>query len=70
MLKLPTYDPGVLAGMTWAQVAAALHDPTSAPAQGALGSANLMTAAICKMTGGKPGNVCTSAGVVAASAHL
>jgi hypothetical protein len=70
VLKLPTYDPGVLAAMTWAQVAAALHDPTSAPAQGALGSANLMTAAICKMTGGKPGNVCTSAGVVAASAHL
>ena len=70
VLKLPTYDPGVLAGMTWAQVAAALHNPTSPVAQGALGSANLMTAAICKMTGGKPGNVCTSAGVVAASAHL
>jgi hypothetical protein len=70
VLKLPTYDPGVLAGMSWAQVAAALHVPSSAVAQGALGSANLMTAAICKMTGGQPGNVCTAAGVVAASAHL
>jgi hypothetical protein len=70
VLKDPTYDPGTLAGMTWAQVAAALHNPSSAVAQGALGSANLMTAAICKMTGGNPGNVCTSAGVVAASAHL
>ncbi|HTS95740.1 MAG TPA: DUF929 family protein [Streptosporangiaceae bacterium] len=70
VLKLPTYDPGVLAGMTWAQVAAALHNPNSAVAQGALGSANLITAAICKMTGGQPGNVCTSAGVVSASAHL
>jgi thiol-disulfide isomerase/thioredoxin len=70
VLKLPTYDPGVLAGMTWAQVAAALHDPSSAVAQGALGSANLMTAAICKMTGDKPGNVCTSAGVVKASGQL
>jgi Domain of unknown function (DUF929) len=70
VLKLPNYDPGVLAKMSWAQVAAALHDPSSPVAQGADGSANLITAAICKMTGGKPGNVCTSAGVVTASAHL
>ena len=35
-----------------------------------LGAANLITAAICKMTGGQPGNVCTSSGVVTASAHL
>ena len=70
VLISPSYDPGVLAGMTWAQVAAALHNPNSAVAQGALGAANLFTAAICKMTGGKPGDVCTSAGVVSASAHL
>ncbi len=70
VIKLPTYDPGILAGMSWAQVAAALHNPNSPVAQGALGTANLITAAICKMTGDKPGNVCTSAGVVAASAHL
>jgi hypothetical protein len=70
VLKDPSYDPGILAGMTWAQVASALHNPSSTVAQNADGSANLMTAAICKMTGGKPGNVCTSAGVVAASAHL
>ena len=70
ILKDPTYDPGILAGMSWAQVASALHDPSSKVAQNALGAANLMTAAICKMTGGKPGNVCTASGVVAASAHL
>jgi Domain of unknown function (DUF929) len=70
VLKDPTYDPGILAGMTWAQVASALHNPSSKVAQNALGAANLMTAAICKMTGGKPDNVCTSSGVVAASAHL
>ena len=70
VIKLPIYDPGVLAGMTWAQVAAALHNPNSPVAQGALGAANLMTAAICKMTNGQPGNVCTSAAVVSASAHL
>ena len=70
VIKLPLYDPGVLAGMTWAQVASALHNPNSPVAQGALGVANLITAAICKTTGGQPGNVCTSAGVVAASSHL
>jgi hypothetical protein len=70
IIKLPNYDPSVLAGMSWAQVATALHNPSSPVAQGALGTANLMTAAICKMTGGKPGNVCSASGVVAASAHL
>jgi thiol-disulfide isomerase/thioredoxin len=70
IIKLPTYDPGVLAGMTWAQVAAALHDPSSAAAQGADGTANLITAAICKMTKGQPGNVCTAPGVVKASGSL
>jgi len=70
VIKAPTYDPGVLAHMTWAQVAAALHDPSSKVAQAVLGSANLMTAAICKMTNGQPGNVCTSAAVVTASKAL
>ena len=70
VIKLPTYDPGVLANMTWAQVAAALHDPSSPVAQGADGTANLITAAICKMTKGQPGNVCTAPGVVKASGSL
>jgi hypothetical protein len=70
VLKLPSYDPGVLAGMSWAQVAQALHDPSSKAAQGADGAANLLTAAICKMTNGQPGNVCTQAGVVKATGSL
>jgi thiol-disulfide isomerase/thioredoxin len=65
-----SYDPQVLHGKTWAQVAAALSDPTSPIAKGADGAANLITAAICKMTGGKPGNVCTSSGVTTASGSL
>ncbi|MGH3395185.1 MAG: hypothetical protein ACRDPO_10885 [Streptosporangiaceae bacterium] len=39
-------------------------------AQGALGAANFITAAICKMTSGQPGSVCTAKGVTAAAAHL
>jgi thiol-disulfide isomerase/thioredoxin len=70
VIKDPSYDPATLAGLTWAQVAADLHNPSSAPAQGADGTANLITAAICKMTGGQPGNVCNSAGVVKASGSL
>lgn len=70
VIKAPSYDPGVLAGMSWAQVAAALHNPSSAAAQGADGTANLITAAICKMTNGQPGSVCNASGVVKASAHL
>ena len=50
----------MLQGKTWAQIAAALHDPSSAIAQGALGAANYMTAAICKMTGDQPASVCSS----------
>ncbi|MGD0925505.1 MAG: DUF929 family protein [Streptosporangiaceae bacterium] len=54
------YDPQVLSGQTWAQVAAALKDPSSSIAKGADGSANMITAAICKTTNNQPSNVCTS----------
>jgi hypothetical protein len=70
VIKAPSYDPQALAGLTWAQVAADLHNPASAPAQGADGTANLITAAICKVTGGQPGSVCNSAGVVKATGSL
>jgi thiol-disulfide isomerase/thioredoxin len=55
-----TFNPQVLQGKTWAEVAAALNDKTSAIAQGADGSANVITAAICKMTNDQPSNVCTA----------
>jgi hypothetical protein len=41
-------------------VAAALQDPSSAIAKGADGSANMITAAICKTTNNQPSSVCTS----------
>jgi thiol-disulfide isomerase/thioredoxin len=65
-----SYDPAVLKGLTWAQVAAALKDPTSPVAKGVDGAANLITAAICKATGGKPGSVCTAAGVTKANGAI
>jgi hypothetical protein len=60
IITAPIYNPQVLQGKTWAQIAAALHDPSSAIAQGALGAANYMTAAICKMTGNQPASVCSA----------
>jgi hypothetical protein len=60
------YNPQVLQGLTWAQVAAALNDPSSPVAQGADGAANMITAAICKVTGNQPAKVCASPAI----AHL
>jgi thiol-disulfide isomerase/thioredoxin len=60
-----TYNPQVLQGLTWSQIATDLHNPSSPVAQGAVGSANLFTAAICKITGNAPANVCTAAPVSA-----
>ena len=54
------YDPQILSGQTWAQVAAALKDPSSPIAKGADGAANMITATICKVTNDQPSNVCTS----------
>lgn len=60
-----SYDPGLLAGMTQEQVASALSDPSSPVAKAILGTANAFTAQLCKLTGGQPGNVCTSSAVTA-----
>ena len=54
------YNPQLLANKTWAQVAAALQDKSSAIAQGADGAANMITATICKVTNNQPSSVCTS----------
>jgi hypothetical protein len=65
-----SYDPAVLKGLTWAQVAAALKDPSSPVAKSVDGATNLITAAVCKATGGKPGSVCSSAAVTKASGSI
>ncbi len=66
----PIYDPQVLAGKTWAQIASALHDPSSPIAQGVLGAANVITAAICKTTSGQPADVCTSSAITSLQSRL
>ena len=54
-----TYSPDVLGGMSWQAIANSLNDPGTPQAQGILGSANMFTAAICKLTAGQPSAVCS-----------
>jgi hypothetical protein len=55
-----SYDYNVLSGKTYAQIATAMKDPSTDIAKGALGTANQMTAAICKLTGNQPATACTA----------
>jgi hypothetical protein len=63
-----TYGVNALSGKTWQQVAAALKDATNPITKGIIGSANLITAALCQVTGNQPATVCTAVGVTAAAA--
>ncbi len=62
------YDTGVLAHKSWSQIAGSLANPHNAIARRVDGLANLFTAAICKVTKGRPAAVCKSRGVRAAGA--
>jgi hypothetical protein len=59
VLLQPSYSPSLLAGKTWQQIATAVTNPESSEAQAILGSANLLTAAICSLTSNQPATVCT-----------
>src|SRR5258707_5986927 len=66
----PLFTPQVLQGLTWAQVASKLKNPNDPVAQAVDGAANYVTASICKMTGDKPGTVCTAAPIKTIEAKL
>jgi len=55
-----SYDPSVLAGLSWSTIATDLSNPNSPVAKAIDGTANYITAAICKMTGNQPASACTS----------
>ncbi|WP_455384949.1 DUF929 family protein [Acidihalobacter prosperus] len=63
-------SPKDIGTRSWSDVASALADPNSKLAKAVLPQANLITAAICDSTGGKPAKVCKAPGVVAAEALL
>ena len=70
LLPQVQYAPSVLAGMSWAQISAAMRDPSSTVGKDIDGAANILTAAICAITNGQPGGVCHSAGVRAAAGSI
>jgi hypothetical protein len=57
--NLAPLAPTMLAGKTWAQIAAAMADPTSSLGKAEIGNANYMTAAICQLTKNLPATACT-----------
>jgi thiol-disulfide isomerase/thioredoxin len=59
------YLPDVLSGMSWQAVADTLAQPDSAQAKAILGSSNLITAAVCKLTSDQPATVCSSTSIQA-----
>jgi len=70
VIKGPIYDPGVLKGLTWSQIAAAMQNPSSPVAQGVLGAANYITAAICQTTNNQPASVCTAPSIIKVAGGL
>ncbi|TCC26882.1 DUF929 family protein [Kribbella speibonae] len=65
-----TYSPDLLAGKTQTEIADALKDPSSPIAKAVDGSANVYTAALCKLTNNQPAKVCSTDAVTAAAAKL
>lgn len=70
MQKGTSADPTVLAGLTPDAVAAQVADPTSKIGSTVQQGADVFSAVICGIDGGKPANVCTSPAVTTASTAL
>jgi hypothetical protein len=65
-----SYDPGILAGQTWSQIAGNLDDASNPATQAIVATANYMSAGICASSNEQPASVCTSPGVQAANKAL
>ena len=65
-----SYDPTVLQGKPHSEIAAALSNASTDISQGAIGTANTITATICKVDGDKPANVCSTPAVKTIEAQL
>ena len=70
ILSGASYNPQTLQGLTWSQIAADLSDASSPVAQAVDGTANRLTAALCKLTGDQPSSVCSSSAITSLQAGL
>ena len=55
-----SYDPAILQGLSWQQIASDLSNAQSNVTQAIVGNANWLTTAICVATGNQPASVCSS----------
>jgi hypothetical protein len=62
-----SYEPEVLHGLTAREIANAMSDPSSPVAKAVDGSANVITAALCRLTDNQPSTVCAAPAVTAVS---
>ncbi len=52
------YNPGIIHGLSLQTIAGSLSNTSSAPAKAILGTANMITATICKIDNNQPASVC------------
>ena len=64
------YQPSVLAGLSWSQIASDARHPTGTVGQSILSAANELTAAICATDGNQPASVCQTPVIRAAKTRL
>jgi Domain of unknown function (DUF929) len=60
VLNSSSYDPSILQGLSWEQIASDLSQPGSPVTKAIVGNANYITAAICVTTGNQPAGACSS----------
>lgn len=65
-----SFSPNLLTGLTVAEIAERIGDASTNQSKAIIGSANVLTAALCELTGGEPGSVCDSPEVVQAASQL
>ena len=65
-----SYSPQVLQGLSAAQIADQLNDPKSPVAQAIDGTANQITAALCRVTGNQPSSVSSSPAIMSIEKSL
>ena len=64
------YQPSVLAGLSWKQIADSLRDPNSPVTRGIIGNANYLTAAICQSAGQNAAPACSWSAIQQIGAQL
>jgi Domain of unknown function (DUF929) len=70
LISSASFDPGILANLTWSEIASGLSDASNPATQAIVATANYITASICAVSPNAPKAVCDSPGVKAAAKAL